>query len=323
MKTVKLSFANSLFETIVSACRETFPTSWKTSLWFFKLMFPVSLAVTLLNYWDILPYLSSYASPVFEYIGLPGSAALVFITSAVTNVYTVLALLSSFDYTMREMVIVALMCLVSHNYIVETVVLKKTGSSAWWMVTIRILGSFVLAFVLNLILPQMEGALEHVAQVKLTFKETMLGWLSSSAYLAVKVVTIITVLMVFQRLLEKWGVLQRLSMVFTPLMRVMGLPDSCSFLWLVGNTLGLAYGSAVMLDYTAQGKLTQRDSQLLNHHLALSHSLLEDPMLFVAVGCPLAWMLFPRIILAIIVVWTLRLVYWIKDSSFVKRTAVA
>lgn len=279
-------------------------------------MFPVSLAVTLLDFFGILPYLSGFAAPLFEWVGVPGSAAFVLVTSIFTNIYTVLALLSTLDFTMRETVIVAVMCLLSHNFVVETMVLKKTGSSALWMITLRIVGSLVIAAILNLILPDLSGKLIPVVAHKLPFGQTMQQWFIASVQLACKVVVIISVLMVVQRLLDRMGVLRRISVMLKPLMKAMGLPCNTSFLWLVGNTLGLAYGSAVMLDYTAQGKLSKRETDLLNHHLAISHSQLEDPLLFAAIGCPIGWLIIPRFILAMVTVWLTRLFYWIKDRRF-------
>lgn len=100
--------------------KKALPVAIKTSVWFLKIMLPVSLFVTLLSYFNILPYISSFASPLFTLIGLPGDAALVFVTSIFTNIYTVIALLSTLDFSVRESLIMATMCLISHNFVVET-----------------------------------------------------------------------------------------------------------------------------------------------------------------------------------------------------------
>ena len=52
--------------------------------------------------------------------------------------------------------------------------------------------------------------------------------------------------------------------------------------------------------------ITSRSANLLNYHIAINHSLLEDTLLFVAIGVPVGWIVIPRIILAIIIVWCLR-----------------
>lgn len=287
--------------------KKVLPVALRTSVWFLKIMLPVSFCVMLLSYFNILPYLSSFAAPVFTLLGLPGDAALVFVTSIFTNIYTVIALMSNMDFSVREGVILAMMCLISHNYLVETLVQKKTGSSAVAMVVLRFTCSFIAAFILNLLLPDMGSRLAYQPAVALGLTETLQNWLQNSLILSLKVVVIISVLMVVQRLLEEFGILKWLSSLLGPVMDVFGLPRQVAFLWLVGNTLGLAYGSAVLMDYAKQGRLTEKEADLLNFHLAVSHSQLEDPLLFAVLGLPVLWLIIPRIVLAMIVVWMRRL----------------
>ena len=80
----------------------------------------------------------------------------------------------------------------------------------------------------------------------------------------------------------------------------------------MANFLGLAYGAAVMIEETEQGKIAQRDVDLLNHHIAVSHSNLEDLLLFFAAGGLFWWMLLPRLCWAIILVWERRFEWWMK-----------
>ena len=301
------------YSTRVWGCvKKALPVAIKTSVWFLKIMLPVSLFVTLLSYFNILPYISSFASPLFTLIGLPGDAALVFVTSIFTNIYTVIALLSTLDFSVRESLIMATMCLISHNFVVETIVLQKTGSSAVWRVILRVLGSFVAAIGLNWLLPEMNGKMMAETVASLGFWETMLHWLESSVMLGLKIVLVISGLMILQRLLEEFGILKILSAMLSPLMRLFGLNPDVAFLWLVGNTVGLAYGSAIMMDYAKMGKLVHKEADLLNHHLAISHSQLEDPLLFVVMGLPVGWLIFPRVVLAMLVVWVRRGVYLLQ-----------
>ena len=74
----------------------------------------------------------------------------------------------------------ATMCLISHNFVVETIVLQKTGSSAVGMVILRVAGSFVAAIGLNWLLPEMGGKMLAETSVALGFGETRLHWLESS-----------------------------------------------------------------------------------------------------------------------------------------------
>lgn len=308
-------------ERIFGCVRKAVPVALKTSCWFLKIMLPVSFFVTLLSYFDVLPYLSSFAAPLFRLLGLPGDAALVFVTSIFTNIYTVIALIVTLDFSVREGVILAVMCLISHGFIVETLVQKKTGSAALRMILLRLAGSFIAAIGLNYVMPDMPEVLSATTGVSTGFQATLLAWFKSSLELCVKVVVIIVSLMVLQRLLEEFGILKILSRLFTPLMYLFGLSASASFLWIVGNTVGLAYGSAIMMDYADSGKLERKEADLLNHHLAVSHSELEDPLLFMIIGLPIMWLILPRLILAIIAVWERRIELKLRETgNFVMKT---
>ena len=94
--------------------------------------------------------------------------------------------------------------------------------------------------------------------------------------------------------------------------------------WVVPTTgslsiVGLAYGGAIMVEQMQLKKLTQKEGHLLNHHLAVSHSLLEDTVIFVAIGIPALWILGTRLLFAIAVVWGRRLYNFIYSRNVIKR----
>lgn len=293
---------------LMGAIRESIPKAFATTKWLLSIMIPVSFAVLLLNYTGVLAVISGYLSPVFELMGLPGESAFVLLTSIFTNIYTAIAVITSLELEGRVVTILAAMCLVSHGFIVETAVLKKTGSSAIRMLLVRLLGSFAIGVFLNWALPtDLIHAQTHVLVQNESFKVMFMDWAWSSILLSVKVIVLITLLMILQRILEVFGVIKLMSKILAPLQVVMGLPESTSFSWIVANTLGLAYGSAIMIEQVEKGQMAKSDADLLNHHVAVSHSQLEDPLLFAAIGAPLGWLIIPRFLLGVLVVWLCRL----------------
>ena len=83
-------------------------------------------------------------------------------------------------------------------------------------------------------------------------------------------------------------------------------------MWAVAHILGLTYGSAVLIDEVESGELSLRDANFFNYHIAVNHSTLEDTLLFVAIGVPVLWMIVPRFVLAILIVWIVRFLQRIK-----------
>lgn len=302
--------SNQLINRLVKCVRLALPRSLSICLWLFKVMLPISLAVRVLQYVGVIDWLAGYLSPVFSYIGLSGDSAFVFLTSIFLPLYPTIAVMTTLTLTLREATILAVMCLISHNLPVECSVAHKTGSRFGEIVAFRIIMSFVAAVALNWLLPQSDAPFSFLASA--TTEVTSWGmlltqWLTSSLSLIVTIVLIVTALMVLQRVLEEFGWMHRIAHSLSPLMRLFGLPSGCSLLWLTGNVVGMAYGAAIMIDEVEEGRLTREEANLVNHHLGVSHSLLEDTMLFVAMGISFWWIFLTRLVLAMIAVWTMRL----------------
>ncbi len=286
-----------------------FKKSAHTALWLLKIILPVSLLVRFLDYFGLLAYMADFLDPLFVFLGLPGSTAIVFITSIFLPLYAPLAIITSMTISLRELTILALMCQISHNLPVESAIQAKTGTSFWAMTTLRIVTSILTGIVLNLILPQEMGmpvfAQTDVAAMA-SIADVLLLWLKSSLHIALLIVVIVFALNVLYNLLDAYRLIPKLSKGIEPLLRFFGLPASTAFLWLIGYIVGLAYGGALMMDQMNEGKVTRTDARLLNYHLAVSHSVLEDNLLFVALGVSLWWILGVRFVIAWIVVWTKR-----------------
>lgn len=301
---------NQLFHRLFKCVRLALPRSLSICLWLLKVMLPISLAVRVLQYVGVIDWLAGYLSPVFSYIGLSGDSAFVFLTSIFLPLYPTIAVMTTLTLTLREATILAVMCLVSHNLPVECSVAHKTGSRFGEIVAFRIAMSFVSAVVLNWLLPQSDAPFSFLASgtTEVTsWGMLLMQWLTSSLSLIVTIVLIVTALMVLQRVLEEFGWMHRIAHSLSPLMRLFGLPSGCSLLWLTGNVVGMAYGAAIMIDEVEEGRLTREEANLVNHHLGVSHSLLEDTMLFVAMGISFWWICLTRLVLAMIAVWTMRL----------------
>jgi len=264
----------------------------------------------LLQYSGWLAKLSDFLNPLFHFLGLSGQSALVFLTSIFLNIYSAIAVITTLSLTQREITILAFMCLVSHNLIVEVLILKKTGSNPWRMLLIRLFTSILGAMALNYLLPaSLSQSLNHAlsAHESTGFLQQLRSWGVNTLWLSGKVILFVTMLMILQKSLEKLGVLKLIGKALAPLLMLMGLPRDTAFLWLVANVLGLGYSAAIMFEHAEKGSISRKNNDLLNHHIAVCHSLLEDTLLFVAIGVSAGWISIPRLIAATGIVWTVRL----------------
>ncbi|MCK5679787.1 nucleoside recognition protein [bacterium] len=120
-----------------------------------------------------------------------------------------------------------------------------------------------------------------------------------------QIALIVIPLMVVIQFLEELKVLEKVSRRLEKVVSVIGISGAGALPLLVGLTLGLAYGAGMIIKYSKEGKLTQREMILIITFLSLNHSLFEDVLLFVAIGAQGTILQIIRMIVAILLTATL------------------
>ncbi|GAB6887303.1 nucleoside recognition protein [Desulfothermus okinawensis JCM 13304] len=295
-------------EKLFSAVSKGFKPAIPTSIWIIKITIPISFLVFLIKAFNVLPQIAGLFEPLFKSVGVSGDGALVYITAGLINIYAAIATINTLSFSQREITILALMCLISHNLPVEGAVQKKTGSSFIKITIVRIITSFIGAYILNLLIP-----LNNSKQVMVSNSEIILqsnffhelkNWAIGASYLTVKIIVLIILLMILQSLLEEFKISYYLTKILKYPLMILGVPKDAAFLWIVANTLGLAYGAGILIHNVDNKKIKKENADILNYHIAISHSLLEDTLLFVAIGASLFWITIPRLLLASLVTWS-------------------
>ena len=293
---------------LLSCIKEARPSALKTIWWLTKIMILLSFAIMLLQYVGIIEWISYWLTPIFSHFGLPGEAALAYVSGYFVNCYSAIAVMTTLDLSTRAATILSVMVLCSHNMILETTVQHKTGSSVVKIVAIRTLSAFILGWVLNKIMPGSfeTSALTNNVQEELTFLIMLKDWALRTMKNVALMAVIVYLLTVLQKILTEYGIIKYISRFLKPVMRFFGLSPQCAFLWLVSNTLGLAYGAGIMIEEAEKGETTKEENDLLNCHIGISHSNLEDLLLFTAAGGAYLWMLLSRWCMSLIWVWFFR-----------------
>ena len=293
------------------------PSAWKTVRWLVPLTAAVSFAIMLLRQFGALACISNALAPLCRFVGLPGEAALAYVSAYFVNIYACIAAIDAIQLTdPRAVTLVAVMALCAHNVIAETAVQVRTGSSATRIVIIRTAASIGMAWLLNRLMP---GGGPDVAAASASsdgsaaataiqpWIPALTAWVLQTLRLLVRMSLLIFALTIIQALLAEFGVTKWLGRRLRPVMRLFGLRPDTAFLWIVANTLGLAYGAAIMIEECEQGRAPKEESDLFNHHIAVAHSNIEDLLLLVAAGGYFWWLLLSRWALALALVWERRL----------------
>lgn len=307
-----------------SIIKGALPGTVQTCIWVVKLTVSVSFCIVILRYLQVIPWISALLEPVFHVVGLPGEAALAFVSGYFVNVYSAIAVAVTLDLSVREMTILAAMVLCAHNMIVESAVQKKTGTPAVRIVIYRTLSAVILGLALNWIIPaeSVQAVAQGVQEEELLFWPMLKEWAVSTVGLVIKMVLIIFSLNILQRILSEFGVIKWISKFLRPLLAVFGLPPQSSFLWIIANVVGLAYGAAAMIDEASTGKLSQKDVDLTNYHICISHSNMEDVFLLASVGAVWWILILSRWVMSIILVWGYRFELWIRNKFVPLQTNI-
>ena len=291
-----------------------FRNSLKTALWIIRIIIPVSFIVTLLDFYGIIEWISAYTAPLFQLIGLQGNAAVVYFSSLFLPLYAPIAIIATLPLTLREITILALMCLITHNLPIECAVQRRSGTPFWQTLLIRLTFSILGGILLNLILPESLTS-QHIInssqsdlQQTLSLQSTLLNWLTNTLSLCIKIILIITALMYGQFLLKRYGIINKIARPLAPLMRLCGLHPNSAFLWLVAQIVGLTYGAGIMAQEIEESGANREELHRLNLHISVNHSLIEDTAIFCMLGVAWYFLVIPRLIFAIIIVQTYNLV---------------
>ena len=290
----------------------------KTALWIIRIIIPVSFVVTLLDFYDVIEWISAYTAPLFQIIGLQGNAAIVYFSSLFLPLYAPIAIIATLPLTLREITILALMCLITHNLPIECAVQRRSGTPFWQTLVIRLTFSILGGILLNLILPESlilspcfrgtseaEGVLNSQLS---TLNSLLINWLTSTLSLCIKIILIITALMYGQFLLKRYGIINKIARPLAPFMRLCGLQPSSAFLWLVAQIVGLTYGAGIMAQEIEESGADREELHRINLHISVNHSLIEDTAIFCMLGVAWYFLVIPRLIFAIIIVQTYNLV---------------
>lgn len=299
-----------------AAVKRCLPSTKKTAIWMIKITVAVSFAIMLLGHFGVIEWISVALSPVFVHFGLPGEAALAYVSGYFVNMYSAIAAAVTLDLDPRAVTILGVMALCSHNMIVESAVQHRTGSSTVRVVLVRTLSGIILAYLLNMILPGESPFIGGTAAeaVRHDFGTELTEWLKNTGVLVPKMLLIIFALNILQALMSEFGIIRVISRALRPVMHVFGLSSRCAVLWIIANTLGLAYGAAAMIDEASTGKLRKEDIDGLNMHIGISHSNLEDVILLTSVGAVWWVLLVSRWAWAMILVWGYRLEVYIRKK---------
>lgn len=283
----------------------------KTSLQVFwqliRVMVPVMVAVKLATDLGLIDALGPVLAPVMGLLGLPPEAGLVWVACLTVGIYGglgALPLLADVGLTVAQLSTLCAMMLFAHALPIEQAIVRKAGASFWFTFALRFMAALLYgALVAGLC--KATGWLAEPADAGLLHRMASpaaghIDWLISSAVSLAATFVIIVALILLLDLFERSGITRRLTAAMLPLLRFSGVSRDLAPVTTVGVLLGLTYGGGLIIKEAQERNFEPKMRVLALCWISLSHSLIEDTGLMLAVGADIWVVLVGRVILTLL-----------------------
>jgi hypothetical protein len=299
----------------IDGCWRGIRKGWSGFWWMVRILVPISFFTALLQWSGSLQQIDFIVRPVMKWLGLPPTAALPILLGILTNIYGGIASMVVLPLTPPQMTLIAIFLLIAHNMIQEGVVQANSGIHPVKATLFRLSAAVLTTAICARLLDSEPAQLNETAAAVHTIEPLaalIVSWFKTSARLAAKIFVIIMVLMTLLETLKALGWIQPIVTLFSPVLLLLGVSRRVGMLWLTAVVFGLAYGGAVIVEEAKNGDLSPEELEILHLSIGINHSMIEDPLLFMALGLSAFWLWVPRLIIAILAVHVLRLWYWYR-----------
>lgn len=277
------------------------------SLALFRVMIPTIIVVKIAQELGFDALLITLFSPVMSVMGLPDAAAIVLVTTLLTNPYAGLIVAASLPelgaLTIGQSSIIALFMLFTHGLPLEAMVSSKVGVRLWFVVFVRLLAGFGSGILLGYLF-QATGWYQAAALINLpqmvALDPSLSQWVKGQIMGLFVIQLVIIVLIAALEVLRIIGVERLMTLVLGPILRVMGIGERASTIAIVGVGLGLSFGSGVLMKDVQTGTISKKDVFGVLCFINLKHSLFEDTAVVMLLGPSLFIIVIIRLALAVL-----------------------
>jgi hypothetical protein len=294
--------------TITEEIKDTLKETCTTASTLFLIMIPISIVVKILSELGLITILGNYLQPAMGVVGLPGDFALILATAMITNIYGGLIVFFNLSlqntYTVAQVTVLGAMILLAHNLPVEARIAQKAGVRIWFNLTFRIISAFILGWILSFVFTSFNlfQNKSNILWKPDVVDPSLTSWALGELRNYLMIFLIILGLMVLMKILKKTGVIEHLNNLLRPGLEFLGMSKHAAPIAIIGTTLGLAYGGGLIIKEAKSGKMSKKDVFYSISLMNLSHSLIEDTLLLLAIGASLFGILIGRVLFTILVI---------------------
>ena len=287
-----------MFASIISCLRD----GHRVAIGIFRFLIPIVIIVKILEESGLIPYLAMPMRPLMDLIGLPAELSLAWGTSILVSMYPGLIVLISLapglpELTVAQMTVFGLLVLIAHSLILEVRIAGQCGVNMPFQFVIRFAGGLLAAWLLHLILDGF-GLLQERAVILLAAEPTtsLDLWALQQVKTLVQIYVIICALMLLNQALDTFHISEYMGRLLGPILRILGISPKAVSIVIIGFTMGILYGSGILIKNAQNGDIGPRDALCSITLLGLCHSLIEDTILLALMGGSLWGLLVFRLV---------------------------
>lgn len=293
---------------IINELRKILHETALASYELFKVMIPVLILVKVLQEFELIQYLAWPLEPIMGILGLPAEMGLVWATTLINNIYTGMIVLASFTgdapLTGAQATVLGVLMLVAHGLPIETAIADRSGARFLFQCCVRMLGAFVLAWLLHHIYSAtgtLSGPAPMLFQTDASAGSgSIAAWALGQIRNLASIFGIIFSLITIMRVLSAIGAIDLMNRILRPVLNLIGIGPKASAITVIGLTMGLSYGGGLIINEARNGKLSKEDVFYSLTFMGLCHSLIEDTLLIILIGGHLSGVLWGRLIFAVL-----------------------
>jgi len=113
---------------------------------------------------------------------------------------------------------------------------------------------------------------------------------------------IILFLILTIKILEKTKIISLLNKLLEPIIKILDLGTKAIPLTIIGLTMGISYGGALLIQESKKGIIPKEDIFKSLTLMGLSHSIIEDTLLMLLIGAHVSGILVARFLFSFLVV---------------------
>lgn len=270
-----------------------------------QIIIPISFLTSLLSYSGWMDRIDFFLQPMMSLLNLPSMAALPILVGILAGIYGGIASMVMLPLTNEQMTLIAVFLLISHNLVQEGIIQAKSGIHPLKATLFRLTASVITVIIVARFLRPDTLAVVSEGMSMAAAQPIMImvkNWFIASFFLCIKMFLIIMALMILLGIMKSFNIIHHIVRAISPVLKAMGLNQKVGILWITAVVFGIAYGAVVIVEEAKERNFDRQELEKLHISIGINHSMIEDPVVFLALGLNAFWLWVPRLLISVLAV---------------------